>query len=177
MTTTLNRKNSSSSPASSRSAQKARPLPKTAEDTVVGSHEWRAVKLLRDSPIHLMRRVTQAYYRRWQEQLPTLSAQQFGVLAVIRRFGSISQAEISRLTAIDVSTLAEMLARLERRGIVSRKMDPRNNRKYLVSLEADAERELEAAMKTENRITKEMWSPLTPEENQVLLSLLHKLIT
>ncbi|MHB1557122.1 MAG: MarR family winged helix-turn-helix transcriptional regulator [Isosphaeraceae bacterium] len=65
-----------------------------------------------------------------------LTADQFVILTALAEGGDVTQKELARRTASDANTMSEMLRRLERRGLVTRKRDEADGRARRVSLAA-----------------------------------------
>ena len=63
-----------------------------------------------------------------------LTADQFVILTALAGADGVTQKELVRRTASDANTVSEMLGRLERRGLVTRKRDASDGRARRVSL-------------------------------------------
>ena len=74
-----------------------------------------------------------------------LSASEINVLANLADGRSRSVGEIASDTATKPTTLTSVLDRLERRGYLTRDLDPADRRSFLVSLTADGRRAAAAA--------------------------------
>lgn len=94
---------------------------------------------------HQLRRAAQAWAALWQQRLPDLTSPQFAVLLVLDDHGSLDQSALGALSAIDRSTLTVLLDRLVARGWVTRRTDPANRRRRIVSLTAAGRERLTAA--------------------------------
>lgn len=76
---------------------------------------------LQDSVAHLLHRVGQLADERFTELSgDNLTLRQLAVLAAIAETPGLSQVELGRTVGVDRSTLADMVARLERRGWIDR---------------------------------------------------------
>jgi DNA-binding MarR family transcriptional regulator len=76
---------------------------------------------LADSVSHLLHRVEQVAADRFAERVgDSVSLRQFTVLAAIAASPGLSQSELGRIAGIDRSTLADMIARMEKRGWIDR---------------------------------------------------------
>ncbi len=82
------------------------------------------------------------------------------ILVHIRRAEQITQAELARRMDVKPSTITNMLKPLEKRKLITRKIDPKTNRALLVSLTSaglDACDAVKAAwQRIENRMLKEL---------------------
>ncbi|MEU2006793.1 MarR family winged helix-turn-helix transcriptional regulator [Rhodococcus sp. NPDC019627] len=67
-----------------------------------------------------------------------LTALQYTALTVLRRRGGLSSAELARNSFVTAQTMGEMLAALERRGLVTRQVDPDNRRRMFTYLTDEA---------------------------------------
>jgi DNA-binding MarR family transcriptional regulator len=83
-------------------------------DALPAAHEFR----LSDSPGHLLRRAEQFASEAFSHKKVTL--RQSEVLAAIAEGESRSQSDLVRSTGIDRSTLADIVKRLEKNGLISR---------------------------------------------------------
>jgi DNA-binding MarR family transcriptional regulator len=67
------------------------------------------------------------------------------VIRIVGRFPGIPAGQLAQLLHIHPSTLTGVLKRLERRGVVARRRDPRDQRRALIGLSAEGRR-LEAGL-------------------------------
>ena len=99
------------------------------------------------SLLHLLHRAAQSadeWFAR-QSDNGQLTGRQFVVLAAVAAREGASQAAITDLTGIDRSTLADVVGRLQSRGMVSRERAKQDSRAYSVSLTAAGRDALGAA--------------------------------
>lgn len=76
---------------------------------------------LQDSLFHLLHRVEQLADERFSTLAgDAISLRQFAVLAAIAEAPGLSQVELGRAAGVDRSTLADMVARMEKRGWIDR---------------------------------------------------------
>lgn len=76
---------------------------------------------LADSASHLLHRVEQLAQDRFAQLVgDVITLRQFTVLAAIEASPGLKQSDLVRATSIDRSTLADLLARMEKRGWVDR---------------------------------------------------------
>lgn len=101
-------------------------------------------------------------------QLPVLTALKDGA----RR----SQMELARWARVEQPTMAQLLARMERDGIVRREPDPADRRSSLVSLTREAEARLPAGRAILRQANAEMTRGLTGEEVATLVTLLRRVL-
>jgi MarR family transcriptional regulator, organic hydroperoxide resistance regulator len=72
-----------------------------------------------------------------------ITAQQRMILRIAGRFPGITAGRLSELLCVDAATVSSALARLQRRGLVSRERDRRDRRRVSVAL-TERGRELDA---------------------------------
>lgn len=90
---------------------------------------------LASSPSHLLHRAEQLASDRFSQLVQdSITLRQFAVLAAIAEQPGLSQSELVRATGIDRSTLADMMARMEKRGWVVRTPSTLDARAYSVLL-------------------------------------------
>lgn len=86
---------------------------------------------------HLIRRAQQAHVATWTRLVSTeISTVQYSVLVVLDRRGELSQRELGDAVDLDRSTIADLVSRMERHGLVSRHQDSRDGRRKTVRLTA-----------------------------------------
>lgn len=131
---------------------------------------------MRHAPLHLLRRALQRYAKAWQNAVPTLSPPQYAVLFAISRVQGLNQSRLSEMTAIDPATLAELLNRLEKKGVLRRVGDPHHNRRNLLEITDEGLIELHQAEAREAAVRNEVMGSLGVEEQERLLALLNRIV-
>jgi len=126
---------------------------------------------------HLLRRAHQRHAAIFQnlitdEQLTPL---QFAALVKLRDMGEVSQNHLGRLTAMDAATMQGVIKRLLARGLISRRPDPNDRRRLILSLSASGEKLIRSAVAAGKRITRRTLSPLDPAEQELFMDLLARL--
>ena len=103
---------------------------------------------LKKSPGHLLRRAQQYSHDLYSKEVgsggPT--PRQFEVLHTVANNAGLSQTDLVRLTGIDRSTLADMIARMIKKGLLSRQRTKADARANAVSITATGKRMLSSAM-------------------------------
>ncbi|MEE4208166.1 MAG: MarR family transcriptional regulator [Parvularcula sp.] len=99
---------------------------------------------LEDSPGHLLRRAQQYADDLYKKHVGSggLTARQFTVLHAISEKEGLSQTDLVRRTGIDRSTLADMIARLTKKGYVARQRTKDDARANSVKLTATGKKAL-----------------------------------
>ena len=101
---------------------------------------------LRNKAFHQLRQLFQQHTARWQHELPDLTKPQYAVMRAIADKPGIEQVALIEAAVSTKATLAEMLARMENRGLVRREHDPADKRRRFVWLTAEGEKILAAAI-------------------------------
>ena len=113
------------------------------------SHDKQAAKPfdLAESPGHLLHRAQQFAAERFSKTRASakLTQRQFAVLHATGAQEGLTQTELVKATGIDRSTLAELVARMVRNGLLEREKLPDDARANAVRLTADGRALLEAA--------------------------------
>jgi DNA-binding MarR family transcriptional regulator len=108
---------------------------------------------LRNSPGHLLRRAQQYAHDLYAKEVgasgPT--PRQFEVLHTVAQNEGLSQTDLVRATGIDRSTLADMIARMIKKGLLSRQRTKDDARANAVSITASGRRVLSGASAAVNR--------------------------
>ncbi len=113
---------------------------------------------LNDAPGHLLRRCNQYAFDLYTQEVGSseLTPRQFAVLLTVEQNEGLSQTDLVRRTGIDRSTLADMISRLLKRSLLSRKRTESDARANSVSITADGRRALNSVkdkvMAAEDRI-------------------------
>jgi MarR family transcriptional regulator, temperature-dependent positive regulator of motility len=99
------------------------------------------------SPVHLLHRASQAVEEIFQAEGgdSDLTPRQLAVLATVAGNEGLSQTDIVNLTGIDRSTLADIVRRLVKKGLLQRRRTKQDARAYAVKLTAEGQRVLRAA--------------------------------
>ncbi len=83
---------------------------------------------------YLIRRAQQRHVALWAEMVSTeITSVQYSVLAVLDR-GDASQRELCDAVDLDRSTIADLVSRMQRRGLIGRQRDAADARRNTVSL-------------------------------------------
>jgi len=84
---------------------------------------------------YLLRRAQQLHVATWARIVSTdISSVQYSILVVLDREGELSQRELCDEVDLDRSTIADLVARMERRGLIARRRDPEDARRKTVGL-------------------------------------------
>lgn len=110
------------------------------------AHDPSSIRLEK-SPLHMLHRVGQCAADAFEAELGSvdLTARQFAVLVAVRQNEGVSQTGLVERTGIDRSTLAEMIRRMLRKGLLQRRRTREDARAYAVKLTEEGARVLKAA--------------------------------
>jgi DNA-binding MarR family transcriptional regulator len=87
------------------------------------------------APGYVARRLYQAYLSAWTRKVdPTLTGPQFAVLTAVDNYPGVDQGSLASSVALDRSTMADIVRRLEDRGLISRRTAENDGRRKLLYL-------------------------------------------
>ncbi len=103
----------------------------------------------------------------------------FGILAALRRAGtvrSLTPTELARRRMMTSGGMTAALDRLERRGLVERLPNPADRRGSLVRLTSEGQEAIESAVDLQADVERRLVDPLSERELDQLTRLLRKLL-
>jgi DNA-binding MarR family transcriptional regulator len=128
---------------------------------------------LSQSPGQLIRIAQQVHTRLWAELVPgELTAPQHAVLDALADEPDIDQRTVGERTSLDKATMAELISRLVRRGLVLRRRDPSDGRRNLLALAPAGARLLEEVSAGVSEVQTRLLEPLDDLERARVLLLL-----
>ena len=131
---------------------------------------------LRNKAFHLLRQLFQQHTARWQHALPDLTKPQYAVMRAIAECPGIEQVNLMEAAVSTKAPLAEMLSRMEKRGLVRRENDPLDKRRRFVYLTPEGEALLKVSMPLGNRVDEEFLGRLNDEERAQFALLIKKMM-
>jgi MarR family transcriptional regulator for hemolysin len=136
--------------------------------------DWHADKM----PGHYFSRIARGMARIGDMRLRELgfATAQLPVLTALKDGAKLSQTELARWGKVEQPTMAQLLARMERDGIVRREPDPADRRSSLISLTERARANLPAGRKILIQGNQDITRGLSQDEVQTLLSLLERVL-
>ncbi|MDF3625882.1 MarR family winged helix-turn-helix transcriptional regulator [Brytella acorum] len=105
-----------------------------------------------------------------------LATAQLPVLTALKDGGELSQKELAKWAKVEQPTMAQMLSRMERDGLVRRVPDPEDKRSHLISLTDATVEKLPAGRAILRQGNSEMTKGLTDDEIKTLVSLLRHVL-
>jgi MarR family transcriptional regulator for hemolysin len=130
------------------------------------------------TPGHLISLAARGFARLSETRLKPLG---FGVghlpvLVALQDGKAGSQRDLARFARIEQPSMAQMLSRMERDGLITRKPDPTDGRSSLISLTADARTRLPEACSVLFNGNKDAMKGFSDDEANQLIALLTRLI-
>lgn len=131
-----------------------------------------------DHPSHYFSRIGRAQSRIGDARLKAvgLATAQLPVLSMLSGGRRLSQIELARLAKVEQPSMAQLLARMERDGLIKRVPDPSDRRSSLIMLTDEAERRLPAGRVILRQSNADMTEGLSDAEIAQLLSLLGRVL-
>ncbi|MBN8753638.1 MULTISPECIES: MarR family winged helix-turn-helix transcriptional regulator [Variovorax] len=126
------------------------------------------------NPLKLLGRVARGFTRIVDGGLRELglAAGQLPVLVSLKKSKALSQAELARIAQVEQPSMAQLLARMERDGLVERVDDPQDKRSRLISLTPLAAKRLPKAKLLMDAHVEQALTGFSPEEIEQLTALL-----
>lgn len=129
---------------------------------------------LKSSPGHLLRRAQQYAHDLYSKEVSASgpTPRQFEVLHVVSQNEGLSQTDLVRHTGIDRSTLADMIARMMKKGLLSRKRTKEDARANAVSITASGKRMLKSAESKVNKSDRDVLAVLPKAQQTTFMKAL-----
>ena len=142
-----------------------------------GKSAKKSTGALAASPSHLMHRALQLALDIYTEEVGSngLTQRQFAVLEAVAAKAGLTQTDLVRATGIDRSTLADLVARMESKGLVERQRSTLDARAKAVRLTEAGAAALDAARPMVQAADKRILALLPKGRRDVFLSVLGEL--
>lgn len=133
---------------------------------------------LERSPIHLLHRAGQCAGDIFQSEMSDggLTPRQFAVLLTVSQNEGLSQTNLVERTGIDRSTLADIIRRMIKKGLLQRRRTKEDARAYAVRLTDEGNRVLKASDPIARRVDDKLLGVLTAQERERFLQDLNKIV-
>ncbi|WP_439865180.1 MarR family winged helix-turn-helix transcriptional regulator [Pseudomonas antarctica] len=114
------------------------------------------------------------FIRLYEAQLKTLgfAVAQIPVLVALKHSDGLPQAELVRIARVEQSSMAQLLGRMERDGMIERAVDPADKRSRVITLTDAARERMPLAHAVMVRGTAQALEGFSEEEEATLLALL-----
>jgi len=123
---------------------------------------------LERSPIHLLHRAGQCAGEIFQTEMSDgdLTPRQFAVLHTVAQNEGLSQTDLVQRTGIDRSTLADIIRRMLRKGLLQRRRTKEDARAYAVKLTDEGWRVLKSAEPMAKRVDDKILAVLPGQQQR-----------
>jgi DNA-binding MarR family transcriptional regulator len=137
----------------------------------------REVFRLSRSPSHLLRRAEQFASELFarSELHDGVTLRQTVLMAAIAEAEGASQSDLVRTTGVDRSTLAEMMARMEKKGLIAREAAADDGRAKSVSLTNEGRRRLDAVLPAIREVDRKLLAALAASRRSAFQAILSEL--
>ena len=126
---------------------------------------------------HLLRRAQQLHVAVWlRDVCSETTSVQFAALTVLDQQPRASQRELGRVLDLDRSTIADLVARMARRGLIKRERDRRDRRRNVLQLTPAGRDELARLRPRVEAIEPTLTAGLTPKQREELRRLLYRVL-
>jgi DNA-binding MarR family transcriptional regulator len=133
---------------------------------------------LERSPVHLLHRAGQCAGDIFQAEMSDggLTPRQYAVLHTVSHNEGLSQTSLVDKTGIDRSTLADIIRRMLKKGLLARRRTKEDARAYAVKLTDEGWRVLRSAEPVARRVDEKILATLSANERERLLQDLNKIV-
>lgn len=131
------------------------------------------------SILHLLRRVDQCATQLYSDETSDndLTLRQLAIMTAISREENLSQTDLVTITGIDRSTVAGIVSRLLRKGLLERRRSPVDGRAYCVRLSKRGIKAVAGADRLYTRIEKKLLSGVPAAEANQFVSTLKSILS
>ncbi|MBG0851029.1 winged helix DNA-binding protein [Streptomyces spinoverrucosus] len=130
---------------------------------------------LTNHPGHLARRLQQAHHLLWNAMVSEeITSPQFAVLNALVDEPGLDQRTVGERVGLDRSTVAEVISRLGRRGLLHKVRDPHDGRRFLLRLTEDGARTHRRLALRTARMNQVFLAPLSAAERTQFLDLIRR---
>jgi DNA-binding MarR family transcriptional regulator len=127
---------------------------------------------------YLIRRMHQTADAFYYDETPhgDITPVQLAALRGIQFRPGIDQLRLANAIKLDRTTVAGVVLRLERKGLITREAAPRDRRSNVLTLTADGEKLLADLLPAADRAQRRLLAKLTPEQRRQFLDLMVRLV-
>jgi DNA-binding MarR family transcriptional regulator len=129
-------------------------------------------------PGYLVRRLNQIHYALFFEECKeeNITPVQYGILTVLSRNPWLDQTEIGYELGLDRTTSADVIKRLEEKGLLQRRVNPLDRRSRQAVITQEGLRVMALLQDGMARSQRRLLQPLSPRNQKIFLALLRELI-
>ena len=133
---------------------------------------------LQRSPIHLLHRAGQCAGDIFNAEMlhGELTPRQFAVLYTVANKEGLSQTGLVERTGIDRSTLADIVRRMQKKGLLQRRRTKEDARAYAVKLTEEGRRVLRAADPAAKRVDQRILEALSGKQREQFMNELQSIV-
>lgn len=137
-----------------------------------------AANRLERSPLHLLHRAGQCAAEIFQMELGSgdITPRQFAVLVTVSQNEGLSQTHLVERTGIDRSTLADVVRRMLKKGLLQRRRTREDARAYAVKLTEEGWRVLKSVDPLARKVDDKILSSLPSAQREKLLQDLNNIV-
>lgn len=132
-------------------------------------------------PGHLIRRLSQQSNQVFQDEMKRIGADvtsvQFASMQAIELHGEMEQSQIAQSIHYDKATIGGVIDRLEKRGWVERKSNPKDRRAKLVTLTKEGRNALEEITPVVKALQDQVVANLSDDERALFIKLAQKVVS
>lgn len=132
-------------------------------------------------PGHLIRRLSQQSNQVFQDEMKRIGADvtsvQFASMQAIELHGEMEQSQIAQSIHYDKATIGGVIDRLEKRGWVERKSNPKDRRAKLVTLTKEGRNALEEITPVVKALQDQVVANLSDDERELFIKLAQKVVS
>jgi DNA-binding MarR family transcriptional regulator len=134
---------------------------------------------LERSPIHLLHRAGQCAADIFQGEMVEgdLTPRQYAVLVSVSQNEGLSQTQLVEQTGVDRSTLADIVRRMLKKGLLQRRRTKDDARAYSVKLTDEGWRVLKATDPLARRVDEKILAALPGQQRERFVQDLHTIVT
>ncbi len=125
-------------------------------------------KIINNLTFHMLRQLIQEHTALWQKSLPDVTKQQYSVLMAVWESPGIEQKDLIDAAVSTKATLAELLSRMEQKGLVLRKQGERDRRRVFINLTEAGEHLLSKSRPLAEMVDKTFLSRVAPSRQDEL---------
>lgn len=133
---------------------------------------------LAEKPGHLVRRAYQVTTTIFESAAGRyrITPAQHVIMTALSRHPGIDQATVARLVALDLVTTGQVVARLQKRGLVQRVDSVSDRRSWTITLTAEGAKLLRRMQGAILRSQDELLSPLSPVQRKQFFAVMKRLV-